>query len=104
MAFDRCCPRNVWIPILFSKGHIPVAKASTSFLQLKSFPPPVFKLVDEVIKAQASLDMKPAKITRIKGKVTQILENLSRVCGKLWIGSGLPLVQLPLSNAKGLGL
>ncbi|MGJ0438821.1 hypothetical protein OEA23_03705 [Paenibacillus polysaccharolyticus] len=84
MAFDRCCPRNVWIRILFSKGHIPVAKASTSFLQLKSFPPPVFKLVDEVIKAQASLGMKPAKITRIKGKVTQILENLSRVC-VIWL-------------------
>jgi hypothetical protein len=62
LAFDRCCPRNVWIRILFSKGHIPVAKASTSFLQLKSFPPPVFKLVDEAIKAQASPSMKPEEM------------------------------------------
>jgi len=64
----------------------------------------VFKLVDEVIKAQASLGMKPGINARIKINVTQRLEDLYRVCGKLWIGSGLPLVQLPLSNAKGLGL
>ncbi|CAI6085366.1 hypothetical protein PAECIP112173_04615 [Paenibacillus sp. JJ-100] len=72
LAFDRCCPRNVWIGILFSKGHIPVAKANASLLQLKSFPPPVFKLVDEAIKAQASASLKPGKITRIKVDVTQV--------------------------------
>ncbi|APO43836.1 hypothetical protein BS614_07285 [Paenibacillus xylanexedens] len=36
---------------LFSKGNIPVAKANAPLLQLKSFPPPVFKLVGEAIKS-----------------------------------------------------
>ncbi|MBR2565958.1 MAG: hypothetical protein IKE29_15250 [Paenibacillus sp.] len=59
----------------FSKGLIPVSKANASLLQLKSFPPPVFKLVDEAMKALASASLKPGKIVtkRLRSIVTQVI-------------------------------
>ncbi|MBU5354761.1 hypothetical protein KQI74_20910 [Paenibacillus barcinonensis] len=66
-----------WNPFL--KGHIPVAKANASLLQLKSFPPPVFKLVDEAIKAQAYASMKPGNDVTERLKIIGYSRDLRHV-------------------------
>ncbi|PIH55921.1 hypothetical protein CS562_28475 [Paenibacillus sp. LK1] len=67
MAYDRCCPRNVLIGILFSKGNIPVAKANAYASPAQIFPSASVKLGDEAIKSDGFPQVgKPEKITRIK--------------------------------------
>lgn len=67
LAFDRCCPRNVLVGILFSKGHIPVAKANAFASTAQIFPSASVKLGDEAIKCGDFPQVgKSEKITRIK--------------------------------------
>ncbi|XOI98334.1 hypothetical protein ACMX2M_20940 [Paenibacillus polymyxa] len=88
------------IGILFSKGNIPVAKANAPLLQLKSFPPPVFKLVGEAIKSGGFPQVgKPDEMAKFK-----FIDKYNKLKTIHWFHVMVSLDHYTPCNVKGLGL